>query len=213
MRPTHVTFRVVVLLAFLVAVPAGAAGPQSVYGPSTPGDSAFARVINLLPDPVRVSLGATRIGPVNRGAVSSYYAVVPDIYTVRVGGEELEVVPQSGTWTTIACTPGGLVAFDDPPHTDPARAQLFLYNLTTAARLDLKTADGRTTVIGGVKSGASAQVVVNAVTVALAVFNGTTALKLPNALALTRGSSYSVFALADGDDISVLAVKAVVKAE
>ncbi len=203
---------IVLFLAAAAFGPLGAA-PQSVYGPSAPGDSAFVRVVSLLPDPVRVSLGATRIGPVSYGTVSSYQPVVPDIYEVRAGGQELEVVPKSGAYLTVACTPQGIILFDDPPHTNPARVQVFLYNLTGIARLDLKTADGKTAVIAGVKTGDSAQVVVNAVTVSLAVYNGTTLVKAMGSIALQRGASYSVFAMGDAARVSLLAAKADVKVE
>jgi alginate O-acetyltransferase complex protein AlgF len=202
-----------VVMALCAALPVNAQGHQSVYGPSTPGDSAFVRVLSLLPDPVRVSLGATRIGPVASSAVSSYQPVVPDIYLVRAGGKELEVVPKSGAWLTIACTPKGIILFTDPPHTDPARAQVFLYNLTGFPALDLRTADGKTTLLAGVKSGASAQVVVNALSVSLALYNGSTLVKQVGTLALQRGSSFSVFALGQGAPVSVLTVKADVKAD
>jgi alginate O-acetyltransferase complex protein AlgF len=201
------------ILAILAALPVSAQGHQSVYGPSAPGDSAFVRVLSLLPDPVRVSLGATRIGPVTVSTVSSYRPVVPDIYLVRAGGKELEVVPTSGAWLTIACTPRGIILFEDPPHTDPARAQVFLYNLTSLPSLDLRTADGKTTVLAGVKTGASAQVVVNALTVSLALYNGGTLVKQVGTLALQRGSSFSVFALGQGAPVSVLTVKADVKVD
>ncbi len=203
----------VLLCAVAAAFPVLAAGPQSVYGPSAPGDSAFVRVLSILPDPVRVSLGATRIGPVASSTVSSYRPVVPDIYVVRAGGKELEVVPKSGTYITIACTPKGILLFEDPPHTDPARAQLFLYNLTPIPRIDLKSADGKTSVLPGVKSGESAQVIVNAVSVTLALFDGTALVKPVGTLPLQRGASFSVFAFGETASVSVLAVKADVKVE
>jgi alginate O-acetyltransferase complex protein AlgF len=202
-----------VILAGLTALPGGAQGRQSVYGPSAPGDSAFVRVLSLLPDPVRISLGATRIGPVPPSTVSSYQPVLPDIYLVRAAGKELEVVPKSGAWLTIACTPKGIILFDDPPHTDPARAQIFLYNLTMLPSLDLRTADGKTTVLAGVKSGASAQVVVNALTVSLALYNGKALVMPVGTLALQRGSSFSVFALGQNAAVSVLTAKADVKVD
>ncbi len=206
-------FLLVLVAGIAVSLPLSAQGPRSVYGPSTPGDSAFVRVISLLTDAVRVSLGATRIGPVAPRTVSDYRPVAPDIYLVRAGGQELEVVPKSGAWITLACTPRGIIAFDDPPHTDPARAQLFLYNLSSVARLDLKSSDGRTTVLAGVKSGSSAQVVVNAVSVSFALFSGDTLVKQVGTLRLERGSSISVFALDEGRGVSVLTVKASVKVD
>ncbi len=200
-----------VLLSVSFTAGISAQGPRSVYGPSAPGDSAFVRVINLLPGPVRISLGATRIGPVAHGAVSPYRPVVPDVYLVRAQGQEREIVPKSGVYVTLACTNDGILLFDDPPHTDPARAQLFLYNFTSIPRISLKSADGKTQVIADVESGHAGHIVVNAVSVALAVFDGAALVKPLDTLALKRGSSFSVFALTEGGSVSLLVVKASVE--
>jgi hypothetical protein len=68
-------------------------------------------------------------------------------------------------------------------------------------------------VIAGVKNGESGQVVVNAVTASLAVYNGTALVKAVGSLALQRGSSYSVFAMGDAGRVALLATKADVKVE
>lgn len=205
--------RLILILCLVAASVArmDAEGPRSVYGPSAPGDSAFVRLINLLPDPVRVGLGATIIGPAARAEVTPYRPVVPDVYLARIKGREREVVPKAGTYLTIASTPGGIVLFDDPPHTDPARAQLFLYNLTMIPSISLKSADGRTPVISNVRPDSSASVVVNAVSVGLAVFTGESLVKPLGVLELKRGASFSVFALKDNDAVSLVTVRAGVK--
>lgn len=203
-----------VVIALCVSTPLAAA-PGSVYGPSAPGDSAFVRVINALTTvpSLRVDLGATRFQDIPYASVSAYRPVVPDVYLVRVAGVELEVIAKTRTYYTVACTPSGILLFEDATHTDPARAQIFLYNLTPLDPIDLKTADGKTSVIRAVHPETSDVKVVNAVTVSLAVYNGTTRLGAPASLALKRGSSFSIFAVGEAGKATVFVAKAEVKVE
>ncbi len=188
---------------------------KSVYGPETPGNSAFVRFVNATPgEPLSLELGATAYEPLKYGAVSAYKPVTPDIYQLYVSDDlDQEVIPKSGAYYTIACLPKAIVVFSDPPHVDPARVQLFLYNLSSLAKLDLKTADGKTAVIAAVASKASGMKIVNAVAVSLAVFNGQKKVGPVGDLGLERGSSFSVFVLGEGASPSVFAVKARVAVE
>ncbi|HET6486349.1 MAG TPA: alginate O-acetyltransferase AlgF [Spirochaetia bacterium] len=190
-----------------------AAAPGSVYGPSAPGDSAFVRVVNALKSvpSLRADLGATRFQDVSYGAASAYLPVAPDVYLVRVAGLELEVIAKTRTYYTVAFTSGGILLFEDATHTDPARAQLFLYNLTSIDPIDLKTSDGKTTVIKGVRPGTSGVKVVNAVSATLAVYSGGTRVGAPAVLALKRGSSFGVFVLGESARPTVFSVQAEVK--
>ncbi len=207
-------FPCLVVIALGISAPLAAA-PGSVYGPSAPGDSAFVRVINALPtvSSLRLDLGATRFQDIAYASVSAYRPVVPDVYLVRVGGMELEVIAKTRTYYTVACTASGILLFEDATHTDPARAQIFLYNLTSLDPLDLKTADGKTAVIKAVRPQTSDLKVVNAVNVSLAVFSGAARIGAPTSLALKRGSSFSVFVVGDPRKPTVLAAKAEVKVE
>ena len=200
------------LIAFSVASPLAAA-PGSVYGPSAPGDSAFVRVVNALDSvpSLRADLGATRFQDVSFGTVSAYRPVAPDVYLVRVAGLELEVIAKSRTYYTVAFTPGGILLFEDATHTDPARAQIFLYNLTSIDPIDLKTSDGKTVVVKGVRPGTSGVKVVNAVSATLAVYSGAVRLGAQTVLALKRGCSFSVFALGEPAKPTVFSAQAEVK--
>ena len=193
--------------------PAAHCGPTSVYGPSAPGDSAFVRMVNAVAggQPLAVSLGATRFESVKYAEASPYRPVVPDIYLLRVSGLEREIVAKTKSYFTIVFTQRGIHVLEDVPHTDPARAQVFLYNFSSLPRLDLKTSDGKTSVIAGVQSGASGVTVVNAVAASLAVFGNGVLVTLLGDLGLRRGSSFSVFALGEDAPPLVFAVKAEVR--
>ncbi|TFG81276.1 MAG: hypothetical protein E4H20_10145 [Spirochaetales bacterium] len=90
-----------------------------------------------------------------------------------------------------------LVILRDERHVDPARAQLYFYNMASGAETELKTANGKTGVLDRIAFGTSTQVAVNAVTVTLAAYRSGVKLGGDLELRMTRGSSYSFF-LADG---------------
>ena len=188
-------------------------GQGSVYGPSAPGDSAFVRVVNAAPgaQSLVVSLGATRFDALKYAEVSPYRPVIPDIYLVRAFGNQMELVAKTKTYFTIVCTSKSILILEDATHVDPARAQIFLYNLSSVPSLDLKSSDGKTILIAGVKSGSSSVKVVNAVAASLAVFAGSSRVKQLGDLGLARGSSFSVFAFGDAASPTVLVVKAEVR--
>ena len=203
------------LIALLAAPISASAQTRSVYGPEVPGSSAFVRVVNALPavPSLALELGATEFAPLPFAGVSPYRPVTPDIYQVEAGGSAAEIIPKSGTYYTVVCGPKGITVLEDPAHVDPARAQVFLYNMSSLPALDLKTADGKTAVISGVRPGASGVKVVNAVSVSLAVWNGATRVGAVGDLGLARGSSFSVFVLTSGSALRVIAVKATVAAK
>jgi alginate O-acetyltransferase complex protein AlgF len=201
-----------ILLALSTLV---AAETRSVYGPQVPGDAAFVRLVNAIPGnaPLEIELGATRYGPLGWAKASPYRPVTPDIYQLEAAGKEGEIIAKSGRYYTIVCAPTGISIFEDPAHTDPARAQLFLYNLSALPRIDLRTADGKSTAIAGVPSRSSGLAVVNAVRVPFAVFSNGTSIAGLGDLGLVRGSSFSVFVLAADPSPLVFTVKARVAVE
>jgi alginate O-acetyltransferase complex protein AlgF len=200
---------------FLTLGALAAAETRSVYGPQVPGDTAFVRLVNAIPGkvPLDIELGATRYRALGYAMASPYRPVTPDIYQIEAGGNEGEIIAKSGRYYTIACTPAGICIFEDPAHTDPARAQLFLYNLSALPLLDLRTADGKSRVISGVSPRSAGTAVVNAVRVPLAVFSGGTSVAGLGDLGLARGSSFSVFVLAAGPSPLVFTIKARVALE
>jgi len=208
--------RFVTALALLILAAAPiCAGTRSVYGPEVPGDAAFVRVVNAVPGstPLAPELGAASFDPLPYAQVSPYRAVTPDIYLFSATGVEQEIIPMSGRYYTVAVLPQAIVVLEDPAHTDPARAQLFLYNFSSLSRIDLATADGKTSVIAGVRSSSSALAVVNAVAAPLAVMSGGSRVKVIGDLGLARGSSFSVFVLGGGSTTVVFTAKARVQVE
>jgi alginate O-acetyltransferase complex protein AlgF len=182
------------------------AGADTLYGAQAPKDAAFVRVFRAVEAEGPLEVGARRFDP-PPGGVTPYRPVLPDIYLLRSGAQELELIPQVRHYYTVALTPEGLIVFEDVEHADPARAQLVLYNLLRET-VELKTADGRTPVIAGVAPGEAGRIKVNAVAVQLGVFDAAGPLAMLGDPGLRRGASYSVFVFPGGSGPEALCAKA-----
>jgi len=190
-------------LCFLAA---GVVGADTLYGSQAPQDAAFVRFFRAVGGGA-LEVGAQRLDP-PRGGVTAYRPVLPDIYLVSAGGQELELIPKVRHYYTLALTAQGLLVFEDVEHTDPARAQLVLYDLLPREKVELKTADGGTAVIAAVGPGEAGRVNVNAVPVSLAVFGFSGQPLMIGDPVLRRGASYSVFVFQSGSAPEVLCAKA-----
>lgn len=166
---------------------------DGLYEPSPPADSAFVRVLNA----PAASIGPKRVAAPAGGA--SAYVVAPQgEVTVQAGGRTQKFSVQAGRFYSVAVRGDRLALLVDPPAENRAKALLVLYNLGGAAGLALKTADGKTAVIEGVKSGASGSRAVNGVTVDLAVFAGPKKLGTLPGVKLERGRAYAVVVTSGG---------------
>jgi hypothetical protein len=181
-----------ILPAILLCLLSALAGADTLYGTQAPKDAAFVRVFRAVEGGGPVEVGARRFDP-PRGGVTPYRPVLPDIYLVRAGGQELELIPRVRRYYTLALTAEGLSVFEDVEHTDPARAQLVLYDLLPGQKVELKTEDGLTVVVAAVGPGEAGRVNVNPVPVRLGVFGRTGPLLAIGDPGLRRGASYSVF--------------------
>ena len=186
-------------LRFMVAAAvlgAGLGAPataQTLYGERAPRDAAYVRLFRAVDgQPGRaLALGAARFEALGHGAVSPYRPVAPDIYQIRSDGHLGEIIPRAQRYYTVTVTRGGIQVFEDQAHTDPARAQLVLYNLSSLEQVSLSTEDRRTQVIPPVSPRAAEGITVNAMPVRLGVFSAGRVLRLLGDPKLSRGSSYS----------------------
>jgi hypothetical protein len=198
--------RILVLLCCLLCLPGAGAWADTLYGTQAPKDASFVRVFRAVEGGGPLEVGARRFDP-PRGEVTAYRPVLPDIYLLQAGGQELELIPRVRGYYTVALTAEGIRVFEDVEHTDAARAQLVLYNLLPRERVELKTEDGRTVVIAAVGPGEVGRINVNAVPVRLGVFGGGP----PGMLGdpdLRRGASYSLFVFPGGQGARLCWAKA-----
>ena len=197
---------VLLILSCLLCLPGAGAFADTLYGTQAPKDAAFVRVFRAV-EGQPLEVGARRFDP-PRGAVTAYRPVLPDIYLLQAGGQELELIPRVRRYYTVALTAEGIRLFEDLEHGDPARAQLVLYNLLPRERLELKTEDGRTVVIAAVGPGQAGRVNVNPVPVRLGVFGSGGPPGLLGDPGLRRGASYSLFVFPGGQAAELLWAKA-----
>lgn len=202
------------LVAALVLVaPLATAQTRSVYGSGVDEDAALVRFVNAgSSDAGSKRLGAQVFAAGARGSATPYKPVYPDVYVFEAGGRNFEFLPESGAFYTIALVEGGAVVFRDEKHADPAKAQLYFYQLGPGSGASLMTADGKVAVTPSLAYGRSAQVAVNAVAARLAVFAGPDRASGELAVSLERGASFAVFYAPAGGP-SAFVVKASVSSD
>ena len=86
---------------------------------------------------------------------------------------------------------------------DRAKAQLTVCNRSTKPAPDLKTVDGKLSVVGGVKPGESGNRAMNGIIVDSAVFGGNEALAIFKGAALERGNAYAIVVTDSGSSMTV----------
>ena len=204
-------------IALLCLASGGLAGQEDeggLYGSSAPGDAAFVRLVNARSEGgVSTSIGGSDFGPVPAAGASPYRPVAVGLFTVRIAERSVELITEDAAYYTIALTDAALLVFDDPEHTDPAEAQLFLYNLTSGPDLTLVASERQTDITDAVSAGESTQVTVTPVAVNLALSSAATDLIELGDPGLERGESYSVFAFGEGDEIDAFVKQATVATE
>jgi hypothetical protein len=184
----------------LVAAGAAAQTDTGVYGPAAPENAGFVRVLNADGgrDTVELPIGPRRFGPVSYGEVSPYRPLRAGISLLRHGGAQAELIVRPDSYTTVVVTADDIVTIADERHTDPARAQLVLYNIADRGPLDLVVAPDGAVVFEDVGRREAARRSVNAVSVNLAVRAPDGIIDRIDGLRLTRGDSFGIFVIGDG---------------
>jgi alginate O-acetyltransferase complex protein AlgF len=200
------------LLLAMISLPAF--GQEGLYGAGAPDDAAVVRVVHASAheDEVSTSIGGADFGPLAYAAASPYRPIAPDLYMLSIADLTAELVAEVGAYYTIVLRPDELLVFEDAEHTDPARAQVFLYNLSSLPEVKLVANGGPTDVTGFVAPGKSEEAVVAAVPVELTLVAGDDEIEPIGDPGLERGESYSVFVITADEDVKVFLVQAEVAA-
>ncbi len=190
-------------------------GQDGLYGAGAPDDAAFVRIVHAAAheDEVSTSIGQAEFGPLSFASASPYHAVPPDLYTLFIADRTAELIAENGVYYTVVVCTDGLVVLEDPEHTDPARAQLFLYNFSSLQEVRIVADGGPTDVTDQVTPGESEQVAVAAVPVELSLFAGDEEIEPIGDPGLERGESYSVFVVSRDEDVEVFVAHAEIVAE
>ncbi|GGR00431.1 alginate O-acetyltransferase AlgF [Deinococcus ruber] len=177
------------LILTLAVLTAGAALAQDtgLYAPAPPANSAFVRVLNA---PTATLGSASVTAPAS--AASPYVVIPQGEFTAKLGATSSKLTVVAGHFYSVVAVAGKLVLLTDQAADNKAKALLTIYNLSKTASIDLKTADGKTSVVSGVKTGESGSRAVNGITVDLAAFNGPKALGTLKGVKLERGNAYAL---------------------
>ena len=188
-----------------IAVLSGIASAQDLaglYAPAPPPDSAFVRIINATATPLSATLGS-KAATAPKAGISTYVVVPQGNVAAKVGAASNTLAVVTGKFYSAVWNGKTFRLMTDVSADDRAKAQLTVYNLSTKPALDLKTADGKLSVVGGVKPGESGTRAVNGITVDLAVFGGSKALATFKGAALERGNAYAIVVTDGGSSMTV----------
>ena len=188
-----------------IAVLSGIASAQDLaglYAPAPPPDSAFVRIINATATPLSATLGS-KAATAPKAGISTYVVVPQGNVAAKVGAANNTLAVVAGKFYSAVWNGKTFRLMTDVSADDRAKAQLTVYNLGTRPALDLKTADGKLSVVGGVKPGESGNRAVNGITVDLAVFGGSKALATFKGAALERGNAYAIVVTDSGSSMTV----------
>ena len=190
-EPTRRAGLVIAGVALALASGAAFAG---LYPPAAPPGSAFVRVFNATTQPhLTGSIGDKQIRDVPAYGASSYLFLSPGSYPAQIGSASTSLTLSGSHCYTAALTGGGIHLFDQPCFNSQIKALVALYNVEDGAKLSLRTADGKTSVIKGVASGHAGHRAVNAISATFAVFDGDKKLSDAKPVSLQRGKAFSLF--------------------
>lgn len=209
------TLVLVLMLLILVSAVHMAGAQTGLYSAAAPEDAALVRVLHAAVDrpALEMDVGASSFGPIAYAQVTPYRPVSEDIYLLRAAGIEQTFLPRAGSYYTIVFSGQTFQILLDPKHTDPARAQIFLYNLSALSEVTLMDSEGRLEVIAAVPPGSAGQVSVNPVRIEFALFSRGEPIHQLGELGLRRGESYSVFVVGRAAAPTVFTTQAEVDVE
>jgi hypothetical protein len=211
--------RVLTRLSLLCACTLGAvtmgagslAAQDGLYAPSVPEDAALIRVVNATAEERSVDLGPLRFRDLAPSSASAYRPVAPGIFVVGHAGERTVVEPAAQSFLSVIVHEAGVTVIADERHTDPARAQLVLYNVSPDT-VDFRALAPEAMLAPAVEPGGSAARAVNAIRVEVGAFVGDE-VGFAAEIDLRRGESYALVFTGRGGRPAGFIVEAAVASE
>ncbi|MFP4114153.1 MAG: alginate O-acetyltransferase AlgF [Spirochaetales bacterium] len=199
-----------VILIALLTVAAAVSGQDGLYAPSVPEDAALVRVVNATSQAVTVDIGPLRFREVPAYSASAYRPLQPDVFLIVHAGLREVVTPTAKAFLSVVLLPDAIHTIADERHTDPARAQLVVYNFADEP-VAFRALEPDALLADGVAPASSAVRVVNAMPIELgAVADGTI---FSASLRVERGKSYALVVLGTDSDPAGFVVQAGVSSE
>lgn len=183
----------VFIFTLLFMGPALAAGPdEGLYDPLPPKGSAFVRFVNTAPEQRGMYARGVRYADAPPLSITPYYAMAQGTAKFSSGSVEIEHTLKEGVFYTLIAGEYPRVV-EDAPNDQPLKAQIVLYNIGNPKAVSLKTADGKTEVIGRVMEGYGKARFINPVKARFSIFGEKEKIADMPEIVLQRRASYTAF--------------------
>lgn len=171
------------------------ANDGALYAPAAPKGSAFVRLLNTGSEPVSATIAGVTLKNVPSLESSPFSFLPAGNYTSKLGSQSLPVKLEADHYYTLVnLSDGTLRLVDEAGFKDRRKSLMRLHNLTDR-RLSVKTADGKTEVIGAVAPSAQGEREINPVKIQLALFEDERRLAEAKPVLLKRGEVSSLFVI------------------
>jgi RPA family protein len=159
---------------------------------------------------ITADIGPLRYRDVQPYTASAYRPLQQGVFVVGHAGAREVVTPEARSFLSVVLLPDRVAVMSDERHTDPARAQIVIYNFHSEP-VSFEALRPEAVLVPEVDPGGRGQRVVNAITVTL----GAVAAEIlfSQELELRRGESYTLVVLDSSSEPSGFVVQAAVASE
>ena len=147
-----------VFIALVAAAATVQAQDAGLYGRATDPNASFVRVVAF--EQQTATIGGKPVSP-SQG-ISPYVNVDPGSVSVSFGGTNATLTVEPGKYYTMTIGADGKRVFSDSVKSDPAKAQLYLYNLSDITNVDLFVPAAKALALKSVAAGQSKDVALKA---------------------------------------------------
>ncbi|XUY27090.1 alginate O-acetyltransferase AlgF [Agrobacterium sp. rho-8.1] len=176
----------VLIAGFSVTV--GHAQDAGLYGKAADPKASFVRVVSF--DQQAATIGGKSV-PTQ--GVSAYVNVDAGPVEISSGGQSTVMTAEPGKYYTMTMGMNGERIFSDAVKNDPAKAQLYLYNLSDLASADLFVPAAKAVALKGVAAGESKDVALKApLSLAFEIQKDGLAVAKTETIDLKRKAAYSI---------------------
>ncbi|GAK72558.1 hypothetical protein RRU01S_26_00850 [Agrobacterium rubi TR3 = NBRC 13261] len=185
----HKTMSSIAVLVAGFAVTTGHAQDAGLYGKAVDPKASFVRVVSV--DQQTATIGGKPVPPTQ--GVSPYVNVDAGSVEISSGGQSAVMTVEPGKYYTMTMGLDGERIFSDAVKNDPAKAQLYLYNLSDLASIDLFVPAAKAVALKGVAAGESMDVALKApLSLAFEIQKDGTAVAKTETIDLKRKAAYSI---------------------
>lgn len=202
----RISLRAQVLAVLLLGLLFPVFAQNNLYGPDTPEDIAWVRVLNAGTEEVSAWVGGEELTAAPFSA-TAYQPVEPGAGSIEVSGEPVELSPEVGQFLTLALLPSGPQVIIDPALRDVSRGLLGLMNLTARPALSLLTPEGDI-VTSDVAPGTAEAVAISPAQTALVVAEGEDVIAEVEPALFDRAQAYTVVVLEGENGVTTLILTA-----